>query len=135
MPRLVTTASADGIEAGYEAQQKPRLWGSKPGLLESLAVPRPVFRGMLSDAIDETTLNGSFGVGWQARIAGLVSVVEVLAFVFAWAAGRPLDLTGIVGIAPIIPLVFVILSVITRINAMDDIPLLQKNLIYALDGE
>jgi len=106
--------------------------GGAPGRLGFRAVPRPIFRGVLSDPVSEATLSGSFGVGWIARVLCVLAGIEVFAYLLAWVTGRPLELHGI---SPVIPIAFVIAAVVTRINAIDDIPLIQKNLIYSLDGE
>jgi len=63
---------------------------------------------------------------------GLVSIVEAIVYFGASGLAHPIALTGLWAM---IPAAFIATSIVTRINATDDIPYIIKNIQFAISGE
>jgi hypothetical protein len=125
-PYLTFSILDTRVEASYEVMPG----SSAPGHLEMLTMIRPVFRGRLSDnGADTSRLQGWFGVGWTARVFGAGSLLVTAILIASWAIGKPV---GIAAAAWILPLGFIVLSLLSRANGADDIRLIKANLEHAL---
>jgi hypothetical protein len=129
--RLVAALRGDRVRVWYEVSPERGL-GPAPGNLGALSLFRPIFFGTLAEFDAAAEVRGWFGIGWIARVFGASACIEVLAYGVSWLLQHPIELTGPTAF---LPLAFTGMAIVTRINAGDDIPFIQKNLRYALDGD
>lgn len=133
-PRLMALVEKNAVTVWYEEQRATRVTMMRGS---NYRLPRCVFRGFLADVAGCARLTGTFGVSWAMRILGFVVALQVAAYIAFWAAGRPSDwdLSGLIGPLLALPVIFVGLSLVARISAADDVPLILRNLQYALRGD
>jgi hypothetical protein len=130
-PKLRILVNGADVQAWYEVS--PDAPGGPPGNLGLLQQARPIFRGQIHPQDGVTKLAGSFGVGSITRLLGVVSCVEVVAFMVGGLLHTSFAVLGPAG--AVVPILFIVTALVTRANAGDDVDYLIKNLQYAIAGE